>query len=91
MISKKSKFIFFSISTVSIFLLGCTKSPAEQCLESFRYDLISPNSAKVVKIEGEKLTYLAKNRNGVEIQGKAICNKMGMNGKEILLQSIWRF
>ena len=59
------------------FLMGCAKNPAEQCLESFRDDLVSPRSAKAVKLIDGNLTYLAKNRSGTEIQGKAICVQVG--------------
>lgn len=68
---------YFSSALIVAILAGCEKSPAEQCLESFRDDLVSPRSAKTVKLVDEELTYLAKNRNGVEVQGKAICAKFG--------------
>lgn len=61
----------------ALFLTGCAKDPAEQCLESFRDDLISPRSAKAIKLIDGNLTYLAKNRSGTEIQGKAICTQVG--------------
>ena len=60
-------FLFISL----FFLMGCAKNPAEQCLESSRDDLVSPRSAKAVKLIDGNLTYLAKNRSGTEIQGKA--------------------
>ncbi len=64
-------YLFLIIAT--LLLTGCTKNPAEQCLDSFRDDLISPRSAKAVKLIDGNLTYLAKNRSGTEIQGRAIC------------------
>jgi hypothetical protein len=57
-------------------LLSCAESPAEQCLKSFQSNLISPNSAKAIELIDGKLRYLAKNKLGVEIQGKAICTKI---------------
>lgn len=62
---------------IPIILSACKQDPAQECLESFRNDLVSPSSAKVLKFDGERLSYLAKNRNGVEVQGKAICKKIG--------------
>lgn len=73
------KTLTIAISTLAI--VGCTKSPAEQCLESFRQNLISPNSAKVFHFEDGNLSYLAKNSNGVEIQGKAICKQFNKEWK----------
>lgn len=70
---KKSKIALFVL--IPFVLSACEENPAEQCLESFRMDLVSPNSAKVLRLEGNKLSYLAKNRNGVEVQGKAICKE----------------
>lgn len=65
------------ILVAALVLSACTKSPAEQCLESFRDDLVSPRSAKAVKLVDGNLTYLAKNRSGTEIQGKAVCLQIG--------------
>jgi len=64
---------FFSLF-ILLFLAGClTKSPGEQCLESFRMDLKDPSSGEVISFEGSKLTYSAKNSYGARTQGKALC------------------
>ncbi|WP_225782111.1 hypothetical protein [Xenophilus sp. Marseille-Q4582] len=68
--------LFWVLALTLLGTAGCTKSPAEQCLESFRKDLVSPNSGKVFDYSDGKLTYLAKNRSGVEIQGRAICTEI---------------
>ncbi len=72
-----NNFKFAAFLLIPILLSACKKDTAQECLESFRNDLVSPNSAKVLKFDGEKLSYLAKNRNGVEVQGRAICRKIG--------------
>ena len=77
--SKPEITAYLSLIIATLLLTGCTKNPAEQCLDSFRDDLISPRSAKAVKLIDGNLTYLAKNRSGTEIQGKAICVQVGEN------------
>jgi len=76
--NSRIKIAYYFLFLISAILsTGCAKSPAEQCLESFRDDLVSPRSAVAVKIIDGNLTYLAKNRSGTEIQGKAICEQVG--------------
>lgn len=61
-------------------LAGCSQSPAEQCLDSFRGDLKDPSSGKVIAFLEDKLSYTATNSYGARTQGKALCTK-GTDGK----------
>lgn len=54
---------------------GCTKSPGEQCLDSFRATLKDPESGKVISLSDNILVYTATNSYGARIQGKALCTK----------------
>lgn len=56
-------------------LTGCSQSPAEQCLDSFKGDLKDPNSGKVIGFSEDKLSYTATNSYGARTQGKALCTK----------------
>lgn len=59
---------------IPIFFAGClTKSPGEQCLDSFRMDLKDPDSGKVISFADSKLTYSATNSYGARIQHNALC------------------
>lgn len=64
---------------IPLFLAGClTKSPGEQCLDSFRMDLKDPDSGKVISftessLTDSKLTYSATNTYGARIQKNALC------------------
>lgn len=62
--------IFFAAVT----LTGClSKSPGEQCLESFKTELKDPDSGKVISFNDSILVYTATNSFGARIQGRAIC------------------
>lgn len=63
-----------------VVLAGCTQSPGEQCLESFRSNLKDPESGKVIAFKENVLTYTATNSYGARTQGKAIC-KQGSDSK----------
>ena len=67
--------IIFTIFIYS-FLLGCQKSPGEECLQSFSLTLKDPNSGKVIDFTDPILTYTATNSYGARIQAKAICYKL---------------
>ena len=60
---------------LAMVLAGCAKSPAEQCLDSFRSKLKDPESGKVIVFEDKTLSYTATNSYGARIQGKALCKE----------------
>jgi len=63
----------------ALVLVGCQKSPGEQCLDSFRANLKDPDSGKVLSFEDGTLRYTATNSYGARTQGKALCKEY--NGK----------
>ncbi|MFC7461549.1 hypothetical protein [Hydrogenophaga defluvii] len=66
------------VLVVPIFLAGClTKSPGDQCLDSFRMTLKDPDSGKMISFVEPKLTYTATNSYGARTQGQALCVKDG--------------
>lgn len=69
------KFLFILLTV--LFLTACAKSPADQCLDSFRSNLKDPDSGKVVDFTNDILTYTATNSYGARTQGKAICTRFG--------------
>lgn len=75
--SNKKRLSVMASITALIALSGCEKSPAEQCLESFKTTLKDPNSRQVISFENNLLTYTATNSFGARIQGKAMCTQEG--------------
>lgn len=74
--------IFFSglVILATVWLTGClSKSPAEQCLDSFRNELKDPASGVVINFTAPNLQYSATNSYGARTQGRAICTES--NGK----------
>lgn len=59
----------------AVALVGCQKSPGEQCLDSFRAGLKDPESGKVLSFENGTLRYTATNSYGARTQGKALCKE----------------
>ena len=60
----------------ALLLTSCLSSdPANQCLDSFRFDLKDPDSGKVLVFKDNILTYTATNSYGARMQGKALCKK----------------
>lgn len=77
----KTKYLSVIASAVILMTLpGCGKTPAEQCLESFKTTLKDPNSGQVISFENDLLTYTATNSYGGRVQGKAMCTQ-GEGGK----------
>lgn len=64
-----------SAAFLTIVVAGCTPSPGEQCLESFRAELKDPASGKVINFADSELVYTATNSYGARIQGKALCRE----------------
>ena len=63
------------VLSLALAIAGCVKSPADQCLDSFRSSLKDPGSGKAIGFSDGALTYTATNSYGARTQGKAICRE----------------
>ena len=62
-----------ALALASFVTAACSKSPAEECLDSFRASLKDPESGRVINFSENTLVYTATNSYGARTQGKAIC------------------